>query len=169
MAGSAAAGLVWGLALALLGRWIPGQPGRAAFLVIAICYLAAELRVWQLPLPQTGRQVPAGWRQRFPQPVTAALYGALLAPGVGTRVPFPSFVGLLAASLLLHSYEIAVVAMLGYAVARASSAILAANVRFGGEIDVALGWHYRWQIKTLLIISLAGLIGAALGSWVWPS
>ena len=73
----------------LLGAALPVGGGAAALLIAAFAALeaAAELRLVRLPLPQLRRQVPERWRERYPQPITALLYGAGLGVGFATYLP----------------------------------------------------------------------------------
>lgn len=73
----------------LLGAALPAGGAAAALLVAVFAALeaAAELGALRLPLPQLRRQVPERWRERYPQPVTALLYGAGLGIGFATYLP----------------------------------------------------------------------------------
>src|SRR5262249_8878675 len=81
-------GAVWTAALLglLLGAALPAGGAVAALLVAAFAALeaAAELGLVSLPVLQLRRQVPERWRERYPQPVTALLYGAGLGVGFAT-------------------------------------------------------------------------------------
>jgi len=73
----------------LLGAALPAGGAAAALLIAAFAALeaGAELGLLRLPLPQLRRQVPERWRERYPQPVTALLYGAGLGVGFATYLP----------------------------------------------------------------------------------
>ncbi len=73
----------------VLGAALPAGGAVAAALVAAFAAVeaAAELGVLRLPIPQVRRQVPERWRERYPQPVTALLYGAGLGVGFATYLP----------------------------------------------------------------------------------
>src|SRR3954470_7995545 len=85
-AGAVTAAGVLGLAL---GAALPagGAAVAAAVAVFALLEAAAELGLLRLPLPQMRRQVPERWRARYPQPLTALLYGAGLGFGFATYLP----------------------------------------------------------------------------------
>src|SRR3954464_10424805 len=72
-----------------LGAALPagGAAVAAAVAVFALLEAAAELGLLRLPLPQRRRQVPERWRERYPQPLTALLYGAGLGFGFATYLP----------------------------------------------------------------------------------
>lgn len=163
---SAAAGTS-GLLLAEAGKGIPALAAIALLTTLAAAYLGAELGLWSLPVPQTGWQVPASWRYRFPQPVTAALYGGVLAPGVGTNVPFPSFVVVLGASLMSESLVIGAVTMGTYGLARAISAVAIANFSvMSSRVDMGIGFQYRWALKLLIVVAVAAFTGACGASLI---
>lgn len=152
-----------GLLLAAVGMSVPLVVSIALLAVLAAAYLGAELGLWPMPIPQSGHQVPASWRYRFPQPVTAALYGGLLAPGIGTYVPFPSFVIVLGASALSGSLVAGAVIMGSYGVMRAFAAALVANFdRLSPRIDIALGLRYRWVLKLLVVGAAAAYLGGCV-------
>src|SRR5947209_6199756 len=73
----------------VLGAALPAGGAAAAMLVAAFAAAeaAAELGLLHLPLPQLRKQVPQRWRERYPQPVTALLYGAGLGVGFATYLP----------------------------------------------------------------------------------
>ena len=85
-AGAVATAGLLGLAL---GAALPagGAAVAAAVAVFALLEAAAELGLVRLPLPQMRRQVPERWRERYPQPLTALLYGAGLGFGFATYLP----------------------------------------------------------------------------------
>ena len=53
---------------------------------VAAAYSLRELGLFDVPMPQVHRQVPASWRRRYPANVVAFLYGVGLGAGVGTFV-----------------------------------------------------------------------------------
>ena len=80
-------GAVLGIAGGALGA-------RRAVLVAAVLALAAAAReagLVRLPLPQSRRQVPEGWRFELPLPVWATGYGAGLGAGFLTYQPLATF------------------------------------------------------------------------------
>jgi hypothetical protein len=152
-----------GLLLAEAGRDVPTPISTALLTGLATAYLGAELGLWPLPVPQTGRQVPAAWRYRFPQPVTAALYGGALAPGIGTNVPFPSFVIVPSASILSGSLTAGMLIMGIYGVTRAVAAVAVAHLGVVfPQVDMGLGFQYRWALKLLIVIIVAAYTGGCV-------
>lgn len=164
-AAAMAAGLA-GMLLAGVGGMLPTASSLVILALLTVAYLGAELALWPMPVPQTSRQVPSRWRRRFPQPVTAALYGALLAPGVGTTVPFPSFVIVLAAAALSGSLMRGAIIMGSYGVMRAIVAVLVANLsKTFPSIDITLGYRYRWLLSLLAIASASMYLGGCVGAF----
>lgn len=158
VAGAGMAGAIAGGLLAALGRPIPPTVSSALLLLATAAYVGAELRLWSLPVPETGRQVPASWRYRYPPVVTAFIYGALLSPGVGTRIPFPSFVIVLSAAALSASVLIIGV----YGTSRGLAAIGVANLnRRRPQIDLLIGLRYGWLLKLAVTITACVYLGAA--------
>jgi hypothetical protein len=86
--GAVAGGLITFGSLALLGQFLHGAGGRAAYVVAAgIALFAAVLEVRGTRIvPQIRRQLPEHWRRVMPMPVAAALYGVLLGLGFTTFV-----------------------------------------------------------------------------------
>jgi hypothetical protein len=86
--GAIVGGLVTFGALALLGEFLHGAGGRAAYIAAAaIALLAAVLEIRGTRIvPQIRRQLPEHWRRVMPMPLAAALYGVLLGLGFTTFV-----------------------------------------------------------------------------------
>jgi hypothetical protein len=89
----------------LLGAALPsGGPSVVATVAaLALVEAAGEAGVIRVPVPQLRRQVPERWRERYPQPVAALLYGAGLGLGFATYLPVST----------LLVVAVAVVALLG--------------------------------------------------------
>jgi hypothetical protein len=164
---SAAAGVLFGAAVGWFGS-IVDLGDAAALLVlglVALAYGAMDLGLVQLPLPQTGKQVPSMWRYRFHPVVTSALYGFLLGPGVGTRVAYAGYTAVLAAAAL-GGPAVGAVVMGTYASVRATAALVTANTRGQDPTaKVLVGFQLKplWQflsIETTFLI-LGGAIGVA--------
>jgi hypothetical protein len=78
----------------LLGAALPGG-GRTAVAAVALFALVAaagEVGLVRLPLPQLRRQVPERWRERYPQPLAALLYGLGLGVGFATYLPVATLI-----------------------------------------------------------------------------
>jgi hypothetical protein len=60
----------------------------------------AELGIVRAPRPQRRRQVPSGWRARFPPRTVAALYGFLLGGGLFTPISHWTFYVLVLTALI---------------------------------------------------------------------
>jgi hypothetical protein len=170
VAAAAAVAGGFGFLLAEAGGRVPGMASSVTLVVLTAAYLGAELGIWSMPVPETGRQVPSEWRYRYPAPVTAALYGGSLAPGLGTRVPFPSFVVVLGASSLGGSLVSGVTIMGTYGLMRAVMAVVVANLsKVSPSINIDIGYQYRWILKFLIIATVAmyfGGCGAALARFL---
>ena len=82
---------VLGAVLGLTGAALGAQ--RAVLLAAALALVAAarEAGLVRLPLPQSRRQVPEGWRFELPLPVWATGYGAGLGAGFLTYQPLATF------------------------------------------------------------------------------
>src|SRR5262252_1539719 len=82
-AGATSAAALLGLAL---GAALPsgGAAAAGSVAVLAVAMAGGELGNLHLPRLQVRRQVPERWRERFPQPVVALLYGAGLGVGFAT-------------------------------------------------------------------------------------
>lgn len=91
VAGGALGGAATGMALSGIGQvtFATGSMRRAAWLMLvvgALGYAFHERGFWQLPVPSLHRQVPRGWRSRFPLPVVALLYSVDLGAGILTQI-----------------------------------------------------------------------------------
>jgi hypothetical protein len=86
--GAIVGGLITFGSLALLGEFLHGAGGRAAYIAgAAIALLAALLEARGTRIvPQIRRQLPEHWRRMMPMPLAAALYGVLLGLGFTTFV-----------------------------------------------------------------------------------
>ena len=82
MSASALLGLALGAALPFGGAAAAGVVA-----VLAVAVACGELGILQLPRLQVRQQVPEHWRERFPQPIVALLYGAGLGVGFATYLP----------------------------------------------------------------------------------
>src|SRR4051794_19747025 len=94
---SAALGGALGFAGSLIGR----TPAPILAAVVAALAALRETGVLRLPLPQSRRQVPEGWRNDLPLPMWSAGYGAGLGLGVLTFQPVATFWVACAAALAL--------------------------------------------------------------------
>jgi hypothetical protein len=85
-AGAVATAALLGLAL---GAALPpgGAAAAGAVAVFALLEAGAELGLVRLPLVHVRRQVPERWRERYPGPLVALLYGAGLGVGFATYLP----------------------------------------------------------------------------------
>ncbi len=86
--GAVVGGLLTFGSLAVLGQFLHGAGGRAAYVAAAaIALLAAALEARGTRIvPQIRRQLPEHWRRVMPMPLAAALYGVLLGLGFTTFV-----------------------------------------------------------------------------------
>src|SRR5437879_5526383 len=104
--GSAALlGLLRGAALPNGGRGVV-----IAVALFALVEAAGEAGLAWVPLPQLRRQVPERWRERYPQPVAALLYGGGLGVGFATYLPVSTLIVVaVAVAALLGAVDGAVV------------------------------------------------------------
>src|SRR5436190_3749092 len=160
----------------VLGAALPAGGAAAAVLVAAFAAAeaAAELGLLRLPLPQLRRQVPERWRERYPQPLVALLYGAGLGVGFATYVPFATLFVVAAAvvalagpaggAMVLAAFGAGRGLALAVATARVTSYEQAAcrvelMVRIGGRSRLRRG-------NALALVGLAAVLalGAATGT-----
>ncbi|MBA3551265.1 MAG: hypothetical protein H0W27_00135 [Actinobacteria bacterium] len=165
------AGALTGLAVGSVGGLLVlAGPDRLLLLaLVTTCYGAMELGLVRLPLPRSGRQVPAAWRYRYPPVVTAALYGALLGPGVGTRVANAGYVVVLAGAALLGDAATGAAVLGTYGAARGLSAVILANAGTEGSLGPVLwgldrGPLWRALSTTLTFAVLGAAVAAAVGA-----
>lgn len=126
-AGSALTAAACGSILGAVGAAVPPSAGAVLLAGVAVAYGAMQLGIVRLPLPQSGRQVPASWRYRLRHPLVTFLYGAALGPGVGTRVADAGMVPLLAAVALSGGPVVGGLVYGTYGLARASAAMALAT------------------------------------------
>lgn len=112
----------FGFILGAAGAFVPRAVAQTVLAVVAIAYGAMQLGVVRLPLPQSGRQVPADWRYKFRHPLVALLYGAALGPGIGTHVTDAGMVPFLAAVALAGGPTVGTLALGTYGLVRAGAA-----------------------------------------------
>lgn len=155
-----------GALLGALGAPLPVTVAAVLLVVVSGAYLGAELGWWRLPVPQTGRQVPASWRYHFPPPVTGALYGALLAPGVGTRVAFPSYVAVLGAAAFGGSVAGGVAIIGVFGTTRAIAAVVLAAFGRARPTHNYMAWGYENGpfLHGLIIVVGTTFLGSAVGA-----
>jgi pimeloyl-ACP methyl ester carboxylesterase len=87
LVGSSMGGAVIGSALGLIGLPLALHVGEKRGLIIgsvALIFALGEFGILKVPRPQRHKQVPAGWRVRFPPEIVAGMYGAILGTGVMT-------------------------------------------------------------------------------------
>ena len=165
--GSALTGAAFGSILGTVGALVPRHTAQILLAGVALAYGAMQLGIVRLPLPQSGRQVPATWRYRFRHPLVAFLYGAALGPGVGTHVADAGMASLLGAVALAAGPAVGGLVLGTYGLARASAAVALATsdscrvyerVTFGARTihlckALALG-----ESAALLMVVLSGVI-----------
>lgn len=128
--GAAVTGLAVG-GLALLTRaacsW---QPLALSAPLGILCAIGAlhDLKLLPFRLPSRCWQVPQSWK-RFRRPLMAACYGFGIGLGMLTRIPFGSFYVVLLACASLQSLLVALVLMVLYGMARATTVALVAGAQ----------------------------------------
>ena len=164
-AGAVATAGLLGLAL---GAALPagGATVAAAVAVFALLVAAAELGLLRLPLPQMRRQVPERWRERYPQPLTALLYGAGLGFGFATYMPVATLpvVAVGVAALAGPASGAAVLAAFGLG-RGVALAVATARVRSHEQATARIEWMARLAGRRRLRLANAaalGLLGSVL-------
>src|SRR3954468_3846228 len=167
-AGAVTAAGVLGLAL---GAALPagGAGVAAAVAVFAVLEAAAELGLLRLPLPQLCRQVPERWRERYPQPVTALLYGAGLGVGFATYLPVATLLVVAAGVAALAGPVGGAVVLAGFGLGRTlvlavSTARVRSYEQAGGRVErlaaLARGGRLR-RANALALLLLAVVLASA--------
>jgi hypothetical protein len=171
LAATASAALL-GLAL---GALLPAGGGRAAAVValFALLEAAAELGVVRLPLPQLRRQVPQRWRERYPQPLAALLYGAGLGVGFATYLPVATLLVVAAGVIALAGPAAGAAVLAAFGLGRGLAlAVATARVRSyeqaAGRVERMARLAGRRRLRRLNAAALAMLaavlaLGAATG------
>lgn len=162
-ASSATASLA-GLVMVWIGLAVPrSHLWMQVYAIVAVGYLCADLGYLRLPLPQTSRQVPATWRYRYRPMTVGALYGALLGPGIGVRIPFPSYMLILISPFFIRSYPAGAAILGAYGLSRGLSALLSAHLgRHHPLLGHGVGWLYRDRLHILVIIMCGLCVGAII-------
>jgi hypothetical protein len=167
IAGSAAAGLVTGAALAVIGGMLRVD-GHAPAILLAVTVWAALAQSGMRSIrPQFDRQVPRGWQRTLPSPVYSALYGALIGGGIATRIPHATFYLVIAIAVAVDVSNASLV-MLTYALSR-SLAIVAASmwVRGGNEVRLSLSLQGAGRFVDRANTFYLGLTALSLAGVVW--
>src|SRR3954449_7310087 len=167
-AGAVPAAGVLGLAL---GAALPagGAGVAAAVAVFALLEAAAELGLLRLPLPQLRRQVSERWRERYPQPVPALLYGAGLGVGFATYLPVATLLVVAAGVAALAGPVGGAAVLAGFGLGRTLVlAVATARVhsyeQAGGRVErmasLARGGRLR-RANALALVLLAAVLASA--------
>ena len=98
-AGTITAAAAFGLAIGATGMLLKAQlilPRHEQLLVLiigglALLYAGHELKLFRLPAPQSGWQVPEKWKSDLSPGWSSFLYGVGLGPGLFTAIPFTTF------------------------------------------------------------------------------
>jgi hypothetical protein len=172
-AGATSAAALLGLAL---GAALPFGGAAAAGIVaaLAVAMAAGELGILHLPRLQMRRQVPERWRERYPQPVVALLYGAGLGVGFATYLPVATLlvvaVGVLALTGPLSGAAVLAAFGAGRALALAVATVrLTSYEQATGRIEVMGRLAGRRRLRLVNGAALTALgavlaLGAAAGS-----
>jgi hypothetical protein len=154
----------------LLGAALPAGGALAALLVAAFAALeaAAELGLVTVPLPQLRRQVPERWRERYPQPVTALLYGAGLGVGFATYLPVATLLVVAAGVAALAGPAGGAAVLAGFGLGR-TLALAAATARVrsyeqaGGRVERMAALARGGRLRRVNALAL-GLLAVVLAS-----
>jgi hypothetical protein len=157
VAAAAAVGLLLGAALPLAGAgWL------AVVALVAVVEAAAEARLLRLPLPQLRRQVPERWRERFPLPLTALLYGLGLGLGFATYIPVATLLVVAVGVALVTDPLVGAFVMAAFGLGR-SLALGVSTVRLRsyeaatGRIERMAGWAVAGRVRRVNAVALAAL------------
>jgi hypothetical protein len=112
-------------------------PLRVVLLCVATLYAFAEWIGRPLPVPQRTWQVPKGWGYVGPLGYSFA-FGAVLATGVLTRIPYFGVHLMLGMAVLSSTPFLAAAALALFGAARAAPAALSAVLAATRHVDVAL-------------------------------
>jgi hypothetical protein len=160
----------------LLGALLP-TGGAAALLAagcVALAYAAAELGLVRLPSPQLRRQVPQRWRERYPQPLTALLYGGGLGLGFVTYLPVATLLAVCAAVALVSGPLGGAAVLSGFGLGRAI--VLAVSTRgvrtyecATGRVESLAGWEQGGRLRrtngaALLLLGALLVLAATAGT-----
>src|SRR3954470_20349822 len=167
LATAAAVGLV-------VGALLPAGGGGALLAAgcLALAYAAAELGLVRLPSPQLRRQVPQRWRERYPQPLTALLYGGGLGLGFVTYLPVATLLVVCGGVALVAGPLGGAAALSGFGLGRA--VVLFVTTRgvktyecATGRVESLAGWERGGRLRRAnglaLVVLGALLLLAAFG------
>jgi hypothetical protein len=169
--GATLASAVIGAALGWTGsRLVAGMPVLNVFSILAaitLFYGLHELSLIRLPHPQTGWQVPSGWR-RFHPWVTAFSYGAYLGLGVLHYTLTTTFLVVLCWVFLLADTSLSAATMSMFALGQAL--YIAATARNVHSLDTAYEAGCRvlqWKgavrmVNGIVLIAASVLLGLGL-------
>jgi hypothetical protein len=157
VAAAAAVGLLLGAALPLAGSgWL------ALVALVALVEGAAEARLLRLPVPQLRRQVPERWRERFPLPLTALLYGLGLGLGFATYIPVATLVVVAVGVAFLTGPLAGAAVMAAFGLGRAV-ALVVSTVRLSsyeqatGRIERMADWAVTGRVRRVNAAALVAL------------
>jgi hypothetical protein len=154
---AAAVGLLLGAALPLAGAgWL------AVVALFALVEAAAEARLLRLPLPQLRKQVPEHWRERFPLPLTAVLYGLGLGLGFATYIPVATLLVVAVGVALVTDPLVGAAVMAAFGLGRAlavgvSTVRLTSYEAATGRIERMAGWAAAGRVRRVNAIALGAL------------
>ncbi len=164
LVGSSLGGAVVGSALALIGFPLALRMGEKRGLIIgivALIFALGEFGLLKVPRPQRHKQVPAGWRARFPPEIVAGLYGVMLGTGVMTPIWFATVYVMFVWMAL--SGNMVLSAMIGaiYGATRAVPPILAAGFIHSPEEALHFGMALGRRTPYITLSTGTILMGVA--------
>lgn len=119
----------------------------------------SEFGVLKVPRPQRHKQVPAGWRARFPPEIVAGLYGAILGTAVMTPIWFATLYVMLLWMLLSGSVLLSAMIGATYGATRALPSILTASFIDSPEQALRFGRALRRRIRYVTLSTGIMLMG----------
>jgi hypothetical protein len=159
VASSTLVGLTLGGAGQLLVPSSVAAAGPVAVLAVAGAAAARELGWLRVPLLQPRRQTRDRWSMRFPQQLTAALWGFDIGLTITTRFTFAGTWVLLTAAVTLRDPTLGAIALASFWLGRSLPAWLGLLLFEGPNstrqvFDLLLGQRRRYQLVHVVAIGL---------------
>jgi hypothetical protein len=171
-AGATSTAALLGLAL---GTALPagGPAVVAAVAVFALVAAAGEAGLVNLPAVQLRRQVPERWRERYPQPLAALLYGSGLGLGFATYLPVSTLIVVAVAVAALLGAGDGALVLGAFGLGRALALIVAtsrvrSHEQATGRIEqmAGIGIGRLRRLNAVALVVLATLLAFGLGAGV---
>jgi hypothetical protein len=159
-------GALVGTLVAMVGGATAATVGQAPVWVLGLVLAltaAAEVAGFPAQYLARAKQVPMSWKQVFPAPMSAAIYGATLGAGVLSTVYFWSFYALLLALLILGNVAFGALGGAAYGLGRALP-VLATGLLLRNPSTVDRVTEFLApRARLLRQLSALSITGAAVG------